>query len=85
MDTLAGRLSSAELDELASALPDETLAHFSLAVVRQLRRRLDRASGRGTSSAKSNLAALERAAQQLATEFLVAILDSVRESLWRSV
>lgn len=68
MDTLAGRLSPAELDELARALPDDTLAHLTLAVVRQLRRRLIRASGRGKRTGKSRPSALERAAQQLATE-----------------
>ncbi len=68
MDTLAARLSPAEVDQLASALSDEMLAYFSLAVVRQLRRRLGRAFGRGTITGKNRPSALERAAQQLATE-----------------
>ncbi len=73
VEVLAERVTAAELDALAAALPDEALAHLVLAGARQLRRRLVRvganaggrlarvAKGRGASS-------LERAARQLAAE-----------------
>ena len=73
VEVLAERVTAAELDALAAALPDDALAHLVLAGARQLRRRLVRvganaggrlarvAKGRGASS-------LERAARQLAAE-----------------
>lgn len=67
IDALAARLSAAELDELAVALPNDSLAHLALASVRQLRRRLARAGGQGRSS-KVRASPLERAARQLAAE-----------------
>jgi len=66
LDALASRLSPPELDELAAALPDDALAHLTLAAVRQLRRRLARSGSRGARSRAS--AALERTARQLADE-----------------
>lgn len=65
IDAFAARLSPADLDELAAALPDDALAHLVLVAVRQLRRRLARASGRG---GKGRGSALERAARQVAAE-----------------
>ncbi|MBV9749417.1 MAG: hypothetical protein JO157_11440 [Acetobacteraceae bacterium] len=65
LDALAARLSPAEIDELAAALPDDALAHLILAAVRQLRRRLARSGRRGGGGRAS---ALERAARQLVTE-----------------
>lgn len=67
MDALAARVSPAELDELAAALPDDALAHFVLAAVRQLRRRLARAGGR-SGGGKGHGSVLERTARQLAAE-----------------
>ena len=63
--TLANRLSPAELDELASVLPDEALARLLLAAARQMRRRLARAGGRASPRPSP---ALSRAARQLAAE-----------------
>ena len=67
MDVLAARLSPAELDEFAAALPDDALGHLVLTAARQLRRRLTRAGGRGNGR-KSRDSALQRAARQLAAE-----------------
>jgi hypothetical protein len=66
IDTIAARLSPAELDELAAALPDNALAHLALAALRQLRRRLARAGTQGRS--KGRASTLERAARQIASE-----------------
>ncbi|HJS87464.1 MAG TPA: hypothetical protein VJ779_18580 [Acetobacteraceae bacterium] len=68
IDVLAARLSAAELNEFAAALPDDSLAHLMLAGVRQLRRRLARAAGRGSRSSRKGTSVLERAARQLAAE-----------------
>ena len=63
--TLAGRLSPAELDELAAVLSDDGLARLVIAAVRQLRRRLARGGGR---AGRQPSPALDRAARQLAAE-----------------
>ncbi len=63
--SLAGRLSPAELDELAAALSDDALARLVVAAVRQLRRRLARGGGR---AARRPSPALDRAARQVAAE-----------------
>lgn len=66
LDTLAARLSPAELNEFVTALPDQALAHLVIATIRQLRRRLTRRSGQpGKGGASSPL---ERAARQLIAE-----------------
>lgn len=63
---LAARLDMPELDELVATVPDDALAHLTLAAVRQLRRRLARSTGR--KGGKGRASALERAGQQLAAE-----------------
>ena len=64
-DSLAKRLSPAELDELVAALSDDALARLVVAAVRQLRRRLARGGGR---AARRPSPALDRAARQIAAE-----------------
>ena len=66
LDTLAARLSPAELNELAANLPDHALAHLVIVTVRQLRRRLTR-TGRHTGKPGPS-SPLERAARQLVAE-----------------
>jgi hypothetical protein len=66
LDALAARLSPADLEGLAAIVSDESLARLVLAAVRQLRRRLARAGGRGRS--KRPAPALARAARQVAIE-----------------
>lgn len=69
VETLAERLTSAELDALVAAVPDGTLAHLVLTGVRQLRRRLVRAGAASGRAIKGRGASvLERAARQLAAE-----------------
>jgi len=65
IEALAARLSPAELNELAAALPDDALAHLVIATVRQLRRRLARSGSRGGNG---RTPALERSARQLIAE-----------------
>jgi hypothetical protein len=65
LDTRAARLSRVELNELAAALPDDTLAHLVIDAVRQLRRRLARSN---RHAGKRRTSVLERAARQLAAE-----------------
>jgi len=65
IEALAARLSPAELNELAAALPDDVLAHLVIATVRQLRRRLARS---GSRSGNGRTPALERSARQLIAE-----------------
>ena len=65
---LAAGATPSELDELIRALSDAGLAHLAVASVRALRRRLAKpgaSSGRGRTG---RVGALERAANQLATE-----------------
>ena len=73
VEQIAERLTTADLDALAAALPDDALAHFALAGVRQLRRRLARAGmvGRSPRASKGaskgrGVSALERVAHELA-------------------
>lgn len=66
LDTLAARLTPAELSELVTALPDHALAHLVIATIRQLRRRLTRINGRAGKGGASS--PLERAARQLIAE-----------------
>jgi len=66
LDTLAARLSPAELNELVATLPDQGLAHLVVAAVRQLRRRLARA-GRQAGRRRAP-SPLERAARELVVE-----------------
>lgn len=72
VEVLAERLTAADLDALAAAMPDESLAHLVLSGMRQLRRRLVRtgaAGGRAPRAAKGRGASvLERAARQVAAE-----------------
>jgi hypothetical protein len=65
LDTRAARLSRAELNELAAALPDDALARLVIDAVRQLRRRLARSN---RHAGKRGTSVLERAARQLAAE-----------------
>lgn len=66
--TFAERASEAELDELVAALPDDALAHLTLASARQLKRRIGR-SAKGRRPAKGRPGPLERAGQDLAREW----------------
>jgi|tagenome__1003787_1003787.scaffolds.fasta_scaffold20468643_1 hypothetical protein len=66
LDTLAARLSPAELNELVAALPDVALGHLVIVTVRQLRRRLAR--NNWDAGKRRSSTPLERAARQLITE-----------------
>ena len=67
VDELAEKLTTADLDALVSALPDEALGHIVLAGLRQLRRRHGRKAGQGSRGAKGRGAsALESIAREVA-------------------
>jgi hypothetical protein len=56
------------LEVLAAAVSDEALARLVLAAVRQLRRRLAGAGGRGRGTRRRPVPALARAARQIVIE-----------------
>jgi hypothetical protein len=66
LDTLAARLSPAELNDFVAALPDVALGHLVIVTVRQLRRRIAR-NNRDAGKHRSSIH-LERAARQLIAE-----------------
>jgi hypothetical protein len=65
LDVKVARLSQAELNDLAAALPDPALAHLVIIAVREIRRRLGRIS---RHAGKRRSSVLERATQQLIAE-----------------
>lgn len=66
-DLLAETLTTADLEALVSALPDEALGHVVLAGLRQLRRRHGRRAGQGPRGTKTKGAsALESVAREVA-------------------
>lgn len=65
LDVQLARLSQAELNDLAAALPDPALAHLVVIAVREIRRRLGRIS---RQAGKRRGSVLERATQQLVAE-----------------
>jgi hypothetical protein len=65
LDVQVARLSQAELNDFAAALPDPALAHLVIVAVREIRRRLGRIS-RHTGKRRSSV--LERATQELVAE-----------------
>lgn len=67
LDTLATRLSPADLNDLVAAMPDNALAHLVIVTVRQLRRRLVRHIQHPKEHRVSS--PLERAARQLIAEW----------------